>query len=261
MALHIDVLPILEDNYTFLLHDDGKDITAIIDPGDSEPVLAACKTHGYELDFILITHHHWDHTGGNQELVARTGCQIVGPASEAEAIADLSVTLNPSDTFSLGNTKADVMDIAGHTAGHIGYYFATEKALFCGDALFIGGCGRVFEGTSEQMWESLDRMRQLPPDTKVYCGHEYTAVNAEFALSLEPDNPKIQAYKKRIDDLRRKDQPTVPGNLGEEIACNPFLRCAEAEFKAAIGMADSHPTEVFRQIRGQRNTFRRTPGG
>lgn len=261
MTMSIEVLPILADNYTFLLHDAKDNVTAIIDPGDADPVLDACKEHGFNLDLILITHHHWDHTAGNQELASHTGCKIVGPADEADAISDMSVTLHESDSFKLGSASAQVLSVPGHTAGHIAYYFAENKALFCGDALFISGCGRVFEGTPAQMWESLDKLRQLPPDTSVYCGHEYTAVNVAWALSLEPDNPKIQAYKKTIDDQLARGEATVPGNLGTEIACNPFLRCADSDFQAAIGMKGSSPVEVFTRLREQRSSFQHTVGG
>ncbi len=229
MTLEIELLPILGDNYCFILREPEKGVTAVVDPGTDGPVAARIEALGHGLDWILITHHHADHTGGNLGLKERFGCKIAGPAAEAARVPGIDVELGHGDTFTLGAETAAIIDTPGHTRGHISYHFAQSRALFCGDAMFVLGCGRLFEGDAEMMFRSFERLLALDDATRVYCGHEYTASNAKFALSVEGDNPDLQARAREIEALRAKDQPTVPSTIGQERATNPFARARSAE--------------------------------
>ncbi len=231
--LEIQIIPCLSDNYAYLLRDAATGTTAVIDPSEEDPVLAALEKNGWQLDYILNTHHHWDHTGGNPAVKKATGCQIVGSRIDHDRIPGIDIEVDESDTFRLGEAEAEIFVIPGHTKGHIAFYFPESRAVFSGDTLFSLGCGRVFEGTSEQMWNSLDRFRQLPDDTLLYCGHEYTVKNAQFALTVEPDNAAIQARLRRAQELRAQGKPTVPSTMAEENAANPFLRADSVEVFAA----------------------------
>ena len=253
-------IPALSDNYIWLAHDPASGETVVVDPAEAGPVLAALDRLGWRLTHILNTHHHGDHVGGNRELKDRTGCTIVGHARDAARIPGIDVRVGDGDTVSLGNASARVIAIDGHTVGHIAYWFADAAALFCGDTLFSLGCGRLFEGTAAQMWTSLGRLRDLPAETRIYCGHESTEANARFALSLDPDNPALRARAADVRELRARAQPTVPSVLGDERACNPFLRCADpavrtsAERHAGRPLADA--AQVFGALRAWKDGFR-----
>jgi hydroxyacylglutathione hydrolase len=229
MALEIELLPILGDNYCFVLREPETGVTAVVDPGTDGPVAARLDELGRGLDWILITHHHADHTGGNLALKERFGCKIAGPAAEAAAVPGIDLQLHHGDTFALGAETAEIIATPGHTSGHISYHFSASRALFCGDTLFVLGCGRLFEGDAETMFASFRRLFALDDATRVYCGHEYTASNAKFALSVEGDNPALQARALEIEALRAKNEPTVPSTIGQERATNPFARAASAE--------------------------------
>ena len=228
MALEIELLPILGDNYCYLLRDPGSGTTAVIDPGTAAPIAERLDQLGRGLDWILITHHHADHTGGNLELKQRFGCRIAGPAAEAAKVAGLDLPLNEGDPFSLGDEAAAIIATPGHTLGHISYHFPDSQALFCGDTLFALGCGRLFEGDPPMMWRSLQKLMALDDATLVYCGHEYTASNARFALSVDGGNADLQARAAEIEELRARDEPTIPSTIGRERATNPFVRAANA---------------------------------
>lgn len=237
MKLEITVLALLKDNYGFLLRDNENDLTAVVDPSDSDQVIAYLEAKGCDLDFVFNTHHHWDHTGGNQGLKARYGCKIVGPEYDRGRIPDLDHGLKDGDVFQFGDHKADILYIPGHTSGHIAYWFAESAAVFTGDTLFSLGCGRLFEGTPQQMRDSLHRLASLPEETAVFCGHEYTEENARFALTLASTNPQLAERVKEVRILRSAKKPTVPSTIRSEIACNPFLATDSVESFARLRTA------------------------
>lgn len=254
-ALEIVRLPVLSDNYCYLLHEPEGDVTAVVDPPVVEPIQTALHERGWTLNWIVITHHHQDHTGGLRDLKAATGAQAVGPRAEAGKIAELDRLLDEGDTFKLGAETARVLSTPGHTAGHISYHFANSRALFCGDVLFALGCGRTFEGTPAQLHASIEKFAAMPDDTLVYCGHEYTASNARFALAVEPEHALLNERAKEIERLRAHDEPTVPTELGLERATNPFLRTGDPALRAALGMAEATDAEVFSELRGRKDRF------
>ncbi len=254
--MDIQALRAFEDNYIWLLQD-GRRVVAV-DPGDEAPVLDYLEKESASLAAILLTHHHGDHTGGVAGLVARHPVPVYGPA--AEPIAGVTVPLREGDALALTDIRGrfQVIDVPGHTRGHVAYY--GHGALFCGDALFGCGCGRLFEGTAQLMWDSLCKLAALPPDTRVYCAHEYTQSNIRFALAVEPGNAALRARAERVAQLRADRQATVPFLLGEEWATNPFLRSTLPEVAAAAerhcGARLAGPAEVFAVLREWKNGFR-----
>jgi hydroxyacylglutathione hydrolase len=248
-------LLVLKDNYVYLLHDAESGATAVVDPSVADPVLAALKETGWRLSHILNTHHHWDHTGGNAALKAATGAIVVGPLADRERIPDIDIALGEGEHYAVGSEVAEIFDVPGHTRGHIAFWFPTSRALFCGDTLFTLGCGRMFEGTAAQMWHSLSKLRALPAQTRVYCGHEYTQANARFALTVEPGNRALVERAKSVDATRSQGHPTVPATLGEEVATNPFLRADRPELQKAAGLVGRNPVEVFGEIRHRKDVF------
>lgn len=234
MPLTIELLPILGDNYCYLLFEPEQGVSAVVDPGTDAPVADRLESLGRGLDWILITHHHGDHTAGNAGLKRRFGCQIAGPAAEASRIAGLDRALAQGDRFALGAEAADIIETPGHTSGHISYHFPKSQALFCGDTLFALGCGRLLEGDAPMMWRSLAKLMALDDATLVYCGHEYTESNARFALTVEGDNAALRARAEEIAALRAQRLPTIPSTIGLERATNPFVRAADADDFARI---------------------------
>jgi hydroxyacylglutathione hydrolase len=255
MPLEIHQIPVLKDNYVYLVHDRARGQVAAVDPAVAKPVLDALAARRWRLTHILNTHHHPDHVGGNLELKQATGCTIVGPRADAARIPGIDVEVGDGDRLSLGASTATVFDVPGHTRGHIAYWFEEEAALFCGDTLFALGCGRLFEGTPVQMWSSLSRLAALPDDTRVYCAHEYTQANARFALSVEPGNAALVARAKDIDRLRAAGLPTVPSTMGQERETNPFLRPTSRELQRRLGLEGSTPVEVFAETRRRKDHF------
>ena len=255
MALEIQLVPCLKDNYAYLLHDAASGETAAVDPSEAEPVMKATAARGWRLTHILNTHHHWDHTGGNLALKEATGASIVGPAPDRDRIPGIDVALDEDDCFRLGDRAALVLFIPGHTRGHIAFHFADDQAVFCGDTLFALGCGRMFEGTAPQMWSSLCKLRALPGPTRVYCGHEYTQANARFALTVDRDNPDLAARALAVDATRAAGRPTVPSTMAEERAANPFLRADQQALAAAVGLPGGDPAAVFAAIRQRKDNF------
>lgn len=254
--LQIEQLAVLSDNYVYLLRDAATGTVGVVDPAEPEPVLAALSRLGWSLHWILNTHHHPDHVGGNETLIEATGCQVVGPRADAARIPGITLALGEGEEFALGEAKARVFDVPGHTRGHIAFWFADARALFCGDTLFALGCGRLFEGTPAQMWDSLSRLKALPGDTRVYCAHEYTQSNGRFALAMEPGNAALQARMRDIDARRAAGQPTVPSTLADEWATNPFLRPDSPELQATLALIGHDPVEVFGATRARKDTFR-----
>ena len=263
--LAIDRIPCLQDNYVWLLRtgsaetgsaDTGGPATAVVDPAEAAPVEAALQRHGLRLTHILNTHHHGDHVGANLALKARFGATIVGPRADAARIPGIDIALGQGERYALGPDEAQIFDVPGHTRGHIAFWFADSRALFCGDTLFALGCGRMFEGTAPQFWGSLEKLRALPDDTDVYCAHEYTQSNARFARFADPDNPDLAARAADIDRLRADGQATVPSKLGLEKRTNPFLRADDGALAARMGLASAPAFEVFGALRAAKDNFR-----
>ncbi len=238
--LEVVQIPVLNDNYVYLAHDGATGATAVIDPAVADPVLAAAEARGWPITDIWNTHWHPDHTGGNLAIKAATGCRITGPAGEAARIAGIDRAVTQGDTVQLGDATAQVIDVPGHTAGHNAYWFEADGVLFCGDTLFALGCGRLFEGSPEQMHASLAQLMALPDATRVYCAHEYTQANARFAATIEPRNTALAARIVAIDAARARGEPTVPSTIGLERSTNPFVRAATvAEFAARRAAKDA----------------------
>lgn len=227
--LEIVRVPVLSDNYSWLVHDPDTGATMVIDPGEAQPLLDAAAARGWTINEIWNTHWHPDHVGGNAAIVAATGARVVAPEAERGKIGPIDVGVSEGDSVSLGEHRAVVMTVPGHTQGHVAFYFAEDAAIFTGDTLFAMGCGRLFEGTPADMFGNMQRYAQLPPETQVFCGHEYTQSNGRYALVAEPENDAVRERMVRVDAARAAGEATIPTTIGEELATNPFLRAASAE--------------------------------
>jgi len=255
MPLELVTLPCLADNYAYLLHNAETGQTALIDAPDAAPIRAALAERGWGLELILLTHHHPDHIDGVEPLREAFGAKVVGAAADAHRLPKLDLAVQDGDVIDVLGLKAHVIDVSGHTLGHIALHLPEIGTVFTADSLMALGCGRLFEGTPDQMWQSLCKLRALPADTLVCSGHEYTASNARFALTIEPGNAALLARTKDIAAKRARGEATVPSLLSEEIATNPFLRADLPEVKAAIGMAGASDVAVFAEIRGRKDRF------
>lgn len=253
--LDVFQFPCLSDNYGFLVHDESSGVTIAIDTPEVDPILKALEEKGWTLTHIFNTHHHFDHAGGNAELKAKTGCTIYAPGNERGEIAEVDHEVVGGDTITLGDITIDVIDVGGHTLGHIAYWFKDAGIAFVGDSLFTLGCGRMFEGTPDQMWAGLERLRGLPDQTRIYCAHEYTEANLKFSLSVEPGNEALKKRGEIILDLRSKGQPTVPTTIGEEKQTNPFLRPESQNLQETIGKVGAPLVEVFAETRRLKDNF------
>lgn len=251
--LEVHQFPCLSDNYGFLLHDPESQETTCIDTPDAEAYLRAAADKGWQITQIWNTHWHPDHAGGNEAIKAATGCMITAPEVDSPRIAGVDRTVGQDDVVTLGNWEAQVIDVGGHTMGHIAYYLPGASIAFVGDSLFALGCGRMFEGTPPQFWASLSRLKALPPETMLYCAHEYTASNAQFALHADPENAALQDYADDISRLRARDRPTVPTKLGRELETNPFLRADDPAMQARWGNGDA--VETFAALRSAKDNF------
>jgi len=252
--LKVHQFPCLSDNYGYLAHDTETGETAAIDTPDAEKYLAEADTLGWTVTQIWNTHWHPDHAGGNRRIKDATGCRIVGPAGETDKIPGLDRAVSGGDTVALGALEARVLDVPGHTLGHIAFHLPSEAVAFVGDAVFALGCGRVFEGTMEMMWQSLSRLKAMPAQTTLYCAHEYTQANARFAETIETGNAALAEYIAEIDAKRARGERTVPMPLSRELQTNPFLRADVPELQAAMG----HPGDAiatFAEIRGRKDRF------
>ena len=238
-----------------LLHDPVTGATAAIDAPEAAPIEDMLKETGWKLTDILVTHHHHDHTAGIGTLKHKYGCHVTAPAKEAKTIPEVDHTVHEGDTVSVGNLTAKVLETPGHTLGHITYWFPEEHVAFVGDTLFSIGCGRLLEGTPEMMWKSLKKLRDLPNETEIYCGHEYTRSNIKFALSIDAHNPVLEARAAQVQQLLEEGTPTIPVTIGDEKLANPFLRADVADLAVDIGMAGKPPVEVFAEIRGRKDRF------
>lgn len=255
MPLELVTIPCLTDNYAYLIHDQETGQTAVVDVPEPGPILAALEAHQWRLTHILITHHHDDHIQGVDTLRTRTGAMVLGAAADAHRLPRLDLALDENCNFSVGRETARVIDVPGHTLGHIAFHFPESRLLFTADSLMAGGCGRLFEGTAGQMHQSLRKLAALPPETLVCSGHEYTASNLRFASTLEPDNPQIISRTAEVASLRSQGRPTVPSSLATELATNPYLRVHLPALKTAVGLPDAADVTVFAEIRARKDKF------
>lgn len=253
--LEIHQFPCLNDNYGFLVHEPSSGATAAIDTPEVKPILDALAAKDWQLTHIFNTHHHFDHAGGNLELKEKTGCIVIGPKGEQEKIPGIDRAVGEGDVVELGAARARIIDVPGHTRGHIAYSFDEEHIAFVGDTLFALGCGRLFEGTAAQMWASLGKLMALPDDTAVYCAHEYTQSNARFALSVEPQNKALVSRAREIDEKRARGEWTVPTTIGIEKQTNPFLRAASGDLRRTVGLEAASDVDVFAETRKRKDNF------
>ena len=262
MAIEIVTLPCLEDNYAYIIHDPVSTATALVDVADHEPILAELDRRGWRLTDVWITHHHWDHVDGLAPLLDALAAKGIAPLVTAAA-ADMhrmpegliTDTVEEGSNMRFGDHPVQVFDVSGHTINHIAFYLAAANAAFTADSLMALGCGRLFEGTPAQMWKSLQKLRVLPPETVICSGHEYTASNAKFALTIEPDNSELTSRVRAVTAARDKGVPTVPSLLSDEINTNPFLRADHPDLQHAVGMAGANASEVFAHVRRAKDQF------
>ncbi|XP_041000839.1 hydroxyacylglutathione hydrolase 2, mitochondrial-like isoform X2 [Juglans microcarpa x Juglans regia] len=255
-ALQIELVPCLKDNYAYLLHDVDTGTVGVVDPSEAVPVIDALRRRNRNLTYILNTHHHYDHTGGNAELKERYGAKVIGSAIDRDRIPGIDIVLNDGDKWMFAGHEVLVMETPGHTRGHISFYFPGSGAIFTGDTLFSLSCGKLFEGTPEQMLSSLQKIVSLPDDTNIYCGHEYTLSNSKFALSIEPQNEALKSYAAHVVHLRSKGLPTIPTTLSIEKSCNPFLRTSSMEIRRSLNISDAaDDAEALCVIRQSKDNF------
>ncbi len=254
MTLDLVTVPCLSDNYAFLVHDAATGATALVDIPEERAVAEALSARGWRLTDILITHHHADHVQGLTPAL-RAGARVIGAAADAHRLPPLDLAVAPGDRIALLGTEAQVIDVSGHTLGHVAYHVPSAGLAFTADSLMALGCGRLFEGSAAMMWDSLSRLMALPPGTVICSGHEYTAANARFALTIEPGNAALQARAAAVTEARAQGRPTVPSTLAEELATNPFLRAGRPEVKAALGMEGAPDAAVFAEIRSRKDRF------
>ena len=255
MTLELITIPCLTDNYAYLLHDSQSGDTALIDAPEAAPILAELKRRGWGLDQILLTHHHWDHIDGVTQIVEATSAEVVGAAADAHRLPPLTRALTEGDVVTVGAYQGTVLDVPGHTIGHIAFYFAEAGLAFTADTLMAGGCGRLFEGTPAQMFASLSKLASLPPDTMICSGHEYTTSNLRFALTIEPGNTALQSRILDVARARDENRATVPSRLRDELTTNPFLRAGLPHIKASLGLGTATDEQAFTEIRARKDKF------
>ena len=253
--LEIFIINALADNYIYLLRNEHKNITSVIDPGEAEPVINFLNNKRWHLDEVVNTHHHHDHTGGNRKLIDIYKSKLIAPSYENNRISNIDIVVSDNETINITGISTKVFHTPGHTLGHVCFYMPEEKCLFSGDTLFYLGCGRVFEGTMHQMWTSLLKLKSLPEDTSVYCGHEYTLSNMRFANYIDTDNALLNKISLEIKNKREKGLPTVPFNLGVEKKINPFLRVDDDNFIKLVGINSNNVSESFGKIRLKKDNF------
>ena len=253
--LEIFIINALSDNYIYLLRNEHKNITSVIDPGEAEPVINFLNNKRWHLDEVINTHHHHDHVGGNRDLLDIYKSKLIAPSYENNRISNIDILVSDSETINITGILTKVFHTPGHTLGHVCFYMPEEKCLFSGDTLFYLGCGRVFEGTMDQMWSSLVKLKSLPNDTSVYCGHEYTLSNMKFANYIDTNNALLNKISLEIKNKREKGLPTVPFNLGVEKKINPFLRADDGNFIKSVGLNSNSAPESFGEIRLKKDSF------
>ena len=253
--MNIDIISCLKDNYSYLIHDNQSNTVAIIDPSEFAPCDKIISKKYKKLDYILNTHHHYDHVAGNKELKKKYNSKILGFKSDEERIPNIDKLLEDNEEFNVGNIKFTTLFIPGHTAGHIAFYSKTEKVIFTGDTLFSMGCGRVFEGTYNQMFNSINRIKDLPEDTKIYCGHEYTQKNIEFCIKYNPNNDLLKKTKTTIEEKLKNGEPSIPSTLLKEKQMNIFLRTDDLDVKNILNLKKASNLEVFTKLRDLKDNF------
>jgi hydroxyacylglutathione hydrolase len=252
--MEIRIIKCLKDNYSYLIIEKNTNTVSIVDPSEFEACDKIIKKYK-KLDYILNTHHHNDHVGGNLQLKEKYNSKILGFENDKDRIPGINVFLKDNEKYKIGNLKFKVIFIPGHTIGHIAFYFEKEKVLFCGDTLFSLGCGRVFEGTNEEMFNSLNKLKNLSKETKIYCGHEYTKTNSNFCIEYDSKNVSLKEKIKTINSNLEKKLPTIPTSLYEELKTNIFLRCDDISVKKALNLKDASDQEIFSKLRGLKDTF------
>ena len=253
--MKIEIIPCLNDNYSYLIHDEISNTVAIVDPSEFIPCDTIISKNYKKLDFILNTHHHYDHVGGNEELKKKYNSKVLGFENDKNRIPQIDTVLKDNQEFKIGTLNFTTIFIPGHTRGHVAFYFKKERVVFSGDTLFSLGCGRVFEGTYKQMFQSLNKLKNLPGETKVYCGHEYTFKNLEFCLKFNPNNDFL---KKKKDDIKlslKNKKPTIPSTIADEIKANIFFRINDPDVKKAINLENSPDIEIFTKLRDLKDNF------
>ena len=253
--MKIDIVPCLSDNYSYVMYDKESNLVAVIDPSNFKSVDDHISRKYKRLDYIFNTHHHFDHTGGNLELKKKYNTKIAAYQLDKNKINNIDIFLTENSELNFGNVNFKILLTPGHTKGHIAFYSKKEKIIFTGDTLFSLGCGRIFEGTYKEMFNSLNKIKKLPKDTKIYCGHEYTAKNYEFCFFYEPNNKKLKEKKLWIDEKIKNNTPTVPTTLENECDTNIFLRCADIALKKRLNMDDSSDEDIFQKLRNLKDEF------
>ena len=253
--MEIIPIPCLKDNYAYVVNDNISKNVGVVDPSEAEPIINFLNKKNLKLNYILNTHHHFDHVGGNIKLKKLYNAKVVGFFGDKKRIPEIDITLKDNDKWSFGNSTVRILHIPGHTSGHICFFFENEKIAFTGDTLFSLGCGRIFEGDHEQMLSSLNKIKKLPKDTKIYCGHEYTYKNAEFCMTYDKGNNYLNKKFQIIKKLREKNQPTVPTTLEEELNLNIFLRCNQKDLKIKLNMENEQDFKVFKKVRDLKDVF------
>ncbi len=248
-------IPCLTDNYAYIINEENSKKIGVVDPSEANPIIEFLEKKNLKLDYILNTHHHFDHIGGNEELKRKFKAKVVGFKGDKHRIPGIDISLENDENWNFGNTEAKIIHIPGHTLGHICFFFEKEKIAFTGDTLFSLGCGRIFEGDHKQMLESLNKIKKLPKNTKIYCGHEYTYKNAEFCLKYDSDNTDLKNKFEKIKKLRSNNLPTIPTTLEEELNSNIFLRCDQNDLKIKLNMKNQEDFKVFKKVRDLKDSF------
>ena len=253
--MEITPIPCLTDNYAYVIYDNNSETVGVVDPSESQPIISFLERKNIKLNYILNTHHHFDHIGGNIELKKKYNAKIIGFAGDKHRIPGIDITLKNNENFNFGNSTIKVFHIPGHTLGHICFFFEKEKIVFTGDTLFSLGCGRIFEGDHKQMLISLNKIKKLPKDTKIYCGHEYTYKNAEFCMKYDSNNNDLKKKFEKIKKLKSQNLPTVPSSLKDELKSNIFLRCNQKDLKIKLNMKNQEDFKVFKKVRDLKDSF------
>ena len=253
--MKITPIQCLTDNYAYIIYDNDSKTTGVVDPSESKPVVSFLENKNLKLNYILNTHHHFDHVGGNIELKKKYNAKIIGFKGDKHRIPGIDITVDDNEKWNFGNSTVKIIHIPGHTLGHICFFFEKEKIAFTGDTLFSLGCGRIFEGDYKQMLISLNKIKKLPKDTMIYCGHEYTYKNAKFCMKYDTENTNLKKKFEKVKSLSAQNLPTIPSMLEDELKSNIFLRCDQNDLKIKLDMKNHEDFKVFKKVRDLKDTF------